>query len=627
METTKKPFTHYMRSIHSKLFSRSHRTLYSDRLSNRKIRLLTILPSQDIHAPIRCKLHQYRVSAAPTYEGLSYVWGDPEDVVSIVCNGIEVNITSSLGSALWRIRDSRIPKVIWADALCINQRDVKEKSIHVPLMGRVFSRATNTVIYLGEANQEAALAAKAGLEAISNLIDDLRVKANLPTNNQDIFYGWILENLTEQSVPDVSWNAITQLFSVSWFLRTWCVQEIMLARDAPLDSYAIYGPVRIHHQHIAKVSLFLIITGKSGFKFSKGLGLLDPIAIVEYLDQVEEADRELLPVLAALSGHLATDPRDKVYGVLGILHHRFGYNTDSINVDYSKSVAQVYLDTAIEILRLKQNLTLFDHITQLEGFEDETEFATWVPRWDDLPDWILFGDEDMDEFRANCSPSPSANEPASTCWSVEGNRLLVSGSTCDSVISTSPLSGSDLMATFISHWRGTQAIRTSCFDYREDLLTMARTFRTGRVAMLLHFKEANDEQRDTFLADFMAYVHEAMPRCSLNCTGVPEDGNYVIDDIGTKRLGLAKRYASILVECCEGRSFFRTTQGHYGLGPHYIRPGDIVVGLIGASSPFALRRRGENHLLLGSVYVDELMDGKHFRRMLDAGEKETFTLI
>lgn len=60
--------------------------------------------------------------------------------------------------------------MIWADAPCMNQVDIKKRNTHVPLMGRVYSLTTNAVIYLGEASYEEANAVKTGLMAILDFI-------------------------------------------------------------------------------------------------------------------------------------------------------------------------------------------------------------------------------------------------------------------------------------------------------------------------------------------------------------------------------------------------------------------------------------------------------------------------
>lgn len=97
------------------------------------IRLLRILPDEDETAPIRCQLINYRLQqagrATHLYEALSYVWGDPLKSVSVYINAHCFNITANLYAALSQLRNRAFERVIWVDALCINQECEEEKEI------------------------------------------------------------------------------------------------------------------------------------------------------------------------------------------------------------------------------------------------------------------------------------------------------------------------------------------------------------------------------------------------------------------------------------------------------------------------------------------------------------------
>jgi hypothetical protein len=90
-----------------------------------EIRLLTILPSADFVAPIKCRVHAtvLAVTPSPKYKALSYVWGDPNNTLEISVNGAIRQVTTNLASALRYIRDTEEEVVLWADAICINQED------------------------------------------------------------------------------------------------------------------------------------------------------------------------------------------------------------------------------------------------------------------------------------------------------------------------------------------------------------------------------------------------------------------------------------------------------------------------------------------------------------------------
>jgi hypothetical protein len=41
---------------------------------------------------------------------------------------------------------------LWIDQICINQPDPAEKVQQIPLMGMIYTHATNTIIWLGDAD-------------------------------------------------------------------------------------------------------------------------------------------------------------------------------------------------------------------------------------------------------------------------------------------------------------------------------------------------------------------------------------------------------------------------------------------------------------------------------------------
>ncbi|EEU45265.1 uncharacterized protein NECHADRAFT_19572, partial [Fusarium vanettenii 77-13-4] len=122
------------------------------------IRLLTVLPSHDREDPIHCTLARTPVSTAQAYKALSYVWGDSSSTVFIVLDGAEEQITTSLDTALRYIRHPTDPQVFWIDGVCINQADTSERGEQVMLMAEIFQKADVVVAWLGEEQDDSAMA-------------------------------------------------------------------------------------------------------------------------------------------------------------------------------------------------------------------------------------------------------------------------------------------------------------------------------------------------------------------------------------------------------------------------------------------------------------------------------------
>lgn len=118
--------------------------------------MIRLLPDEDKDAPIRCELFSYNLSRSSNgghlYEALSYVWGSPARSRSIILNGCTFPITESLHTALLHLRDSQLDRVLWVDAISINQDDDSEKSKQIPLMRMIYAQARRVVVWLGEAH-------------------------------------------------------------------------------------------------------------------------------------------------------------------------------------------------------------------------------------------------------------------------------------------------------------------------------------------------------------------------------------------------------------------------------------------------------------------------------------------
>lgn len=116
-----------------------------------EIRLLALLPGKS-HEPIRCNLHVASLDDAPNFEALSYVWGDPMVKRPIAVDGEEFLATTNLEAALRAFRSSSRRRILWVDAICINQDDIPEKNVQVPQMGRLYSTASDVLVWLGSSN-------------------------------------------------------------------------------------------------------------------------------------------------------------------------------------------------------------------------------------------------------------------------------------------------------------------------------------------------------------------------------------------------------------------------------------------------------------------------------------------
>ena len=120
------------------------------------IRLLTLLPGKS-GTPLKCELAKLDNPTPGSYEALSYAWGSVSTSDDIeICEatnpdqtGGSLPITRNLFDALQRLR-TEAPRLLWIDALCINQDDLEEKGNQVARMGHIYRNASRVVVWLGE---------------------------------------------------------------------------------------------------------------------------------------------------------------------------------------------------------------------------------------------------------------------------------------------------------------------------------------------------------------------------------------------------------------------------------------------------------------------------------------------
>jgi hypothetical protein len=142
-------------------------SIYQELDQERKeIRLLVLLKAQ-LDEPIYCRLQHTYLDADPTppYETISYVWGDRTVTELIAVNDHGLKVPASARRVLQRFRLPDKDRVLWIDAVCINQQDIAERGRQVALMAQIYSKPTRGLVWLGE-DAGFAAGAKAAVEAV-----------------------------------------------------------------------------------------------------------------------------------------------------------------------------------------------------------------------------------------------------------------------------------------------------------------------------------------------------------------------------------------------------------------------------------------------------------------------------
>ena len=170
--------------------------------------------------PICCNLVVKSLHASPPYEALSYTWGSLDLDSTIICNGVPLLITRHLYEALQYLRKPEHDRIMWIDAVCIDQKNLRERAEQVGLMKDIYAKAFHVVIWLGRETTEDKTAFSV-LDRFKTLFEtrgygdlgpDCFVDAGLPDTN------------------DPDWEPLVKLFQRPWFQRIWVVQEATVSR-------------------------------------------------------------------------------------------------------------------------------------------------------------------------------------------------------------------------------------------------------------------------------------------------------------------------------------------------------------------------------------------------------------
>ncbi|KAG7286250.1 hypothetical protein NEMBOFW57_008557 [Staphylotrichum longicolle] len=173
-----------------------------------EIRLL-ILHAGSRDEPIQCTLFNVELPDAD-YQALSYEWGLPDDTIDgrVIINGLPHArpMQTNLGLALLGIREETHDRILWIDALCINQEDLREKGQHVAMMGDIFRNATSVIVWLGPEADNSHLA--------------MRMMASRT---------WTTSASTDLE-RECRMEALVALAHRRYWRRVWVIQEFHLAR-------------------------------------------------------------------------------------------------------------------------------------------------------------------------------------------------------------------------------------------------------------------------------------------------------------------------------------------------------------------------------------------------------------
>jgi hypothetical protein len=620
-------------------------------LSERDIRLISILPrqAQDGDDQIICNLEVINLDQGTRYHALSYTWGspygaeyDPHQVngevqeTNIICNGCQLSVRPNLKTALSRIRDKPdwVERRIWVDAICIDQGTPGEQSSQVRLMADIFSSAETVMSWLGEGDQYTAK----GFELIEKLASySLEILQRITPKNFAK-----QESLLGRFVGHEYWEALARLFQRTYFTRVWIIQEVVLAKHVDI----FCGSYMSQWVCFENVSHFLSTSSwaryfrhhlTSNIPGSRNLDQLSALTVSNHSLPTKlraiKRDREkgnysrtFLYALIRSRVFKASDPRDKVYALLGLVGDAVK-DKPSLRPEYGSShVSDTYLLATKQLLEDADDLLILSCAEgQRQGLQAQISLPSWVPDWtcEEVPGLGITG---YTRYSAAGSLPKYARviEPPMT--------LELLGRKIDDISAQGESKYSVLDKASFSGWLSIVLSLPVLYHTGEDRLEVFwRTLVTntggdppkhpidGRyryafvswIVSHLASKYNNNYQNPEFRSQLrqlanlstsdqmqaffsmQAHNHATLDRATLEWT------DPIADDY-------AATYSHAPYLC-----LFRTTNGNLGVGSESLAEGDSIWVICGSRVPLILRDAGRgNHQLVGASYLHGFMNRK-----------------
>ncbi|RYO15162.1 hypothetical protein AA0111_g11768 [Alternaria arborescens] len=578
-----------------------HHPAYSSIASeNGEIRLLELLPGK-YDDPLSMRLLPKKSNEDIEYEALSYAWGTTDSPHEALLDGTPTSMRTSLDLGLRRLRYAEKSRILWVDALCINQNDVQERSHQVQQMEMIYSSATTVLIWLGELPSSNTCQDQERCEkAFSELLtESRRINLMLGSATQDKLRFSMMSKFLKQNelFYDIRhfMGHLSDTCSQPWFRRLWIIQEFILAREDPVIHTGRHVARWLDFFYAIKMSRACWVNFRRGVK-----GVYPQLFAMEDFWKMRHTGtkkkKTLMWWLSCSFDSGATDNRDKIYGLLGICDFQVA---DPIIPDYSKSFQQVLAETlVVDILERSPVRYLERPLTPIVAFDRDLHRPSW-----------LFDEEG---FR----------------WSPEMRRPLILSSN-ERKRRNSLLRLSEDGRTLFTQGRyiGTISAVLSCVTTGDDSKEKARL-----VAELCEFyhkvlKPINITPQRLFeLVRPNNKTYGDSNEFAAHLSGV---GNEAPSNIEIREFGSMKRQLCKDDPGCS-QTLIVTEEGDLGMTWHVdqvgLQAGDIVVNLFGYNVPIILRpsERAQVHVMLNIAQFDSRMGsyGYDWVRFEDVGREE-----
>lgn len=263
------------------------------------------------------------------------------------------------------MRNVHTPRILWVDAVCINQKDDAEKSIQVMMMGKIYSQASQVLVWLSKDGRQ--------------LVNDIMSFGQ----DQEKHY-------TESRF------SLLALSRISWWHRAWTFQEAGLAKNlvfhvgherfALKDLEAYCSSLYRHLFHPEACCGAVFSDGPSGVMIAQhvfGIALRTLQKLFENRRMVSQNKQSLLlNLITENNDRAATNLRDKAYAYLGLA---CDIPTDFIN--YKLPLKEWIIYTCTRLIQHGMSLEPIRYASASGIYRDDSKRMDGLPSW--CPDWTL----------------------------------------------------------------------------------------------------------------------------------------------------------------------------------------------------------------------------------------------
>jgi len=554
-------------------------------LRPRHIRLLDLQPGVP-GVPFQGKLREVSLDNEIAYEALSYTWGSPEQSSALHCNDSTIPLTLNLQLALSRLRLVDKTRTLWIDQICINQNDMVERGQQVSLMGDIYRKSEVVIIWIGEEEEETPLATGA-IRHLMRCFTDSDGMAMSETEVPNV-----IQHVGLLFVRSNSWVALRNMFERPYFRRMWIVQEAALGTRC-----LVYcGSHIMVWDDLAKAALCLEFDEEREVEAHRVVQIIRRLRGSTYT-----TDRRLLDLLSQTYNLQCTNPRDKVYGILGLASD---IDVGDLNPDYSLTCQEVYISVTKYCIQKYQSLAVLSCVRN-------PKTLSGLPSW--VPDWNAVSKvSQCIGFRASEKYSAAGTAEPRYRFSPDGLVLYTWGRSMDTVKSL----GAIMLGTKEDYYfrdlvrQEWEALARTVSPYHTGELYPTILWRTLIADGQTRGRDSDKVRQNLFQASQYLTMRNRQLEDAKKYPD-PGDPPEEMSIVNSRQMEFSALYDA--ASC--GRRVAITDQKSICLVPAETQVGDHLCIFSGVQVPFVLRQepQSERYRLVGECYVQGWMDGMLFR--------------